>query len=231
MNEVYILEMSSRRMRNSIRVVRFTAPHSGNVKSALLTRRVIPVAWLSGCLTSWTLNVDAKSVRHSRICLSIHQRWLPFFFHGRKPPPGILLLIEFPRWNFIPDIALSPSLPLVVLSRETISQPSFLTGFLSKARLTLSSFPPYVSSLMPAPVSCFSDNRSFMQSREAFSIKTLKCSQSHGEEEASFAKRGTTLNSLKGAFRVHGIHVKCKEECTTTDCSHSNVAMCDTPGD
>lgn len=95
---------------------------------------------------------------HLRICLSTHQRDCLFFPPIEHPPPlftGILLLIEFPRWNFIPDTALFFSLPfpLIVLSRETISQTSFLAGFLS-ARLT------HRVPFRPTPLSLsfFSDN-------------------------------------------------------------------------
>jgi len=49
------------------------------------------------------------------------------FFSGESASsntPGILLLIEFPRWNFIPGATLF----LAVLSRESISPPSFLAS-------------------------------------------------------------------------------------------------------
>lgn len=120
---------------------------------------------------------------HLRICLSIHQRDCLFFppiEHHLSHFTGILLLIEFPRWNFIPNTALFFSLPfsLIVLSRETILQP-----FPFSPVSQLDSPPSPLRPFSPKSVSLsfFSDNRStFMYTRRAFEYNAV--GQSHDEE-------------------------------------------------
>lgn len=121
---------------------------------------------------SWTLNIDDKSNRLFAHLLIYPSAWLPFF------PPSSLLsppLHWYITFNWIPAMKFHPrhcslslffSLPssLIVLSRETILQPSFLAGLLS-ARLT-----PCIPS-MPVPVSFCSDNCTFMYTRRALWIK------------------------------------------------------------
>lgn len=112
---------------------------------------------------------------HLRICLSIHQRDCLFSPHQVTSSSSlslhcILLLIEFPRWNFIPDATLFvSSLFLFRFFLYCIKSRDHFTAILSR-RLSLGSthpLRPFLSTPVP-DFSFFSDNCTLVHTRRAF---------------------------------------------------------------
>lgn len=137
---------------------------------------------MAGWLPLWTINVDDKSNRSFAHLLIYPSAWLPFFPHQAISSFSSLTSLYI-TFNWIPAMKFHPrrysrrlffsfAFSLIVLSRETISQPSFLTGFLS-AQLTLCV--PSCLRLVP-DFSFFSDNCILIYTRRAF-LSTMQSSK------------------------------------------------------
>jgi len=171
---------------------KFSGKQQGEKGQAWSARRFVRAVNYS----SLTLNVNDKSAGPFAYLLIYPSAWMAFFSGepGSSNPPGILLLIEFPRWNFIPGATLF----LAVLSRESISPPSFL------ASSRLVSSPRSLPSLQSA------SSQTIVSSctrRGEFEEKVAQFAQSH-EERHTDGRNGSCVRNPhftpKRAY-VHGM--------------------------
>jgi len=132
-----------------------------------------------------------NSTIHLRICLSIHQRDCLFSLHQATSSSSpslhcILLLIEFPRWNFIPDATLfASSLFLFRFFPYCIKSRNHFTAILSR-QLSLGSTHPFRSLLVY--ICTLVSSQTIVPSYTCVGLFWVQCSRTKSRRDTSFSK-------------------------------------------